>query len=498
MTQGFKKFKWTLSELTTELKTGKHDSLCEMLTINPVRKYNHSIYFDIDLYTDKNVSGTKLIISKAEMVCGALNIIFDADIFNINKFTLTYGNKFVPDKKQYKQSLHMISNEYFVHGISTMKLIANRVINLIRDDVVFVDSRVYNSNQIFRLPYVEKYRNADKKYDPNGELISSTMRILYFDSDKYKTYSISEITETLINSVLINNISDKIRLGYNTPKHLITRFGYYMPNNNTSNLLSAKFYRKIKPNTPFMVYIGSPRGSGYNSSIKYSRQEIKLIHRHVSELKLYPIIHESYGNTLNKLSDNLVIGSIVRKSKILNKIGRSTTKFRGSLVIHIHNGIISDNLMYKQNIEILREVASMFPDIDYALELNVSKKYNENVLMLLYKLFTSINDDKIHKNISLCVDTAHFWGLGIDITTVKKSEDFFDILLSDFRVNVVHLNVPKKPFGQIIDRHGSYFEFDNQKLIRSWIKYFNTYELYQIFETYTDKDMKQLENDLDF
>jgi len=56
----------------------------------------------------------------------------------------------------------------------------------------------------------------------------------------------------------------------------------------------------------------------------------------------------------------------------------------------------------------------------------------------------------------VCMDTAHLWGFGIDISTPKKVKDFekeLEHTLEDINVPIVHFNDSKVKLGSLLDRH---------------------------------------------
>ncbi len=56
----------------------------------------------------------------------------------------------------------------------------------------------------------------------------------------------------------------------------------------------------------------------------------------------------------------------------------------------------------------------------------------------------------------VCIDTAHLWGYGIDISTQKKVEEFEKQLANtfgDIKIPIVHFNDSKVNLGSLRDRH---------------------------------------------
>lgn len=56
----------------------------------------------------------------------------------------------------------------------------------------------------------------------------------------------------------------------------------------------------------------------------------------------------------------------------------------------------------------------------------------------------------------VCIDTAHLWGFGIDISTREKVKDFETELqknLGEINIPIVHFNDSKARLGSLLDRH---------------------------------------------
>ncbi len=63
-----------------------------------------------------------------------------------------------------------------------------------------------------------------------------------------------------------------------------------------------------------------------------------------------------------------------------------------------------------------------------------------------------VNDNRVE----VCIDTAHLWGFGIDISTEEKVDKLAEELenkLSGVNVPIVHFNDSKARLGSLLDRH---------------------------------------------
>ncbi len=63
-----------------------------------------------------------------------------------------------------------------------------------------------------------------------------------------------------------------------------------------------------------------------------------------------------------------------------------------------------------------------------------------------------VNDNRVE----VCIDTAHLWGFGIDISTkekVAKLAEELGVKLSGINVPIVHFNDSKARLGSLLDRH---------------------------------------------
>ena len=116
--------------------------------------------------------------------------------------------------------------------------------------------------------------------------------------------------------------------------------------------------------------------------------------------------------------------------------------------------------------------------------LKILKKLNNNKVKLLLEMPAAkhgkfekpekINAliaavDANQKNFGICIDTAHLWGMGEDISSYKNAQKWFDLILTPNFIGMIHLNGSSVEFNCGMDVHE--IAFSDQDKIWNKIKY---------------------------
>ena len=246
-----------------EMYNNKEDNhLYECIISSMPRK----IYFDVDgrfISIDHN---KKLINLINEIIGIILNI--DDNISNPIKTNICYGEgiKSSLNSPSYKKgSFHIVVNDYYFKNQMEQKLAMNYIENLIETEDKFkplrdgnLDFKVYNKNQLFKLPFQTKVGNA---------LENSPIKQIPRDGDLFEDYLIqSHFGKNIkidVDKFLIKNMTTKIikygdgtskKMDFNSATIIQKYKNSYPPNftikpfTRTSNMSDVDYYLLCIPN----------------------------------------------------------------------------------------------------------------------------------------------------------------------------------------------------------------------------------------------------------
>lgn len=119
-----------------------------------------------------------------------------------------------------------------------------------------------------------------------------------------------------------------------------------------------------------------------------------------------------------------------------------------------------------------------------------------------YKKFSSHKNKEIRKRFKLCIDTAHIFAAGYDITSKKNIKlflDNFDKMIGLDNIELIHLNDSKNELGSKIDRHENLSGngYIGKESLLYLFKKFNKLNIPIILETPNDNiknDLKMLKD----
>lgn len=239
---------------------------------------------------------------------------------------------------------------------------------------------------------------------------------------------------------------------------------------------------------------------------KYNANIIQLFTQPLDNLKIYYkmkeylnkykieiVIHSSYALNIARPLDiySWQIRYILQQINIIMPIIGSkyiiihTGKYLNQPVDIAINNML-DNIIYiannnKKNIQILLETsAGVGTSLLYKIE-DLAKFYNK------------LNN----KYINLCLDTAHIWDSGYDISTMEKFYKFiykFDKLIGLDKIKIVHLNDSLNPLGSKKDRHQSIGKGYIGNILYDIGKFFINKNIHVILETPFKYHKKELQN----
>lgn len=218
----------------------------------------------------------------------------------------------------------------------------------------------------------------------------------------------------------------------------------------------------------------------------------KFVARNI-ELGIHPVVlHTPYLLNLASPDDKTWSNS---KRALADAISRAVPLGASFIVTHIgsHKG-----MGYEYGIKRIQEAVRCALDASnepvIALEMgsgsgnSIGSKFEE-----MADILEGLSD--VSGRVGICIDTAHLWGAGYDISTADGVDFMFDKLkrYAGFeRLKVVHLNDTEKALGSHIDRHHHIGKGNiGIEGFRAIVNYPGTQNLPGIIETPADNDLKQ-------
>ena len=220
------------------------------------------------------------------------------------------------------------------------------------------------------------------------------------------------------------------------------------------------------------IFIAGPRS--YKINLK-EEEEIKKIGK--LELNIY--VHNTYISnpwSYSSLIRNKALNSINKQLEIANKINAK------GFIIHFPKSdinLILSNLYHLINYKFSGKIFFEIPSI--------SKKYsvfhNVNILNNLY--------DRIKKEIDhnmeyfgLCIDTAHLWSCGVDISDYENTKKWLYKLTINHKNILFHVNDNTKKLGEAPDIHASLTEGSIWKKYKNNLKNSGLYAILEYAKKY--------------
>ena len=199
-------------------------------------------------------------------------------------------------------------------------------------------------------------------------------------------------------------------------------------------------YNEYGPFTAFQFFIGGPR----SSTMTKDYEAVKTI-------DLEAIVHSSYvsSGVWNAKNERHACAHIIDQLRACASCGVKT------FVLHLPKAPIEDIVETMSFIE--HEVKTRLKNCKpptIALEI-ISTKPTQNTSYetpdKLNALIAALTPIKIKWGI--CVDTAHLWGCGVDISTYGAMRDWFGAIKRPKKIKVIHLNGSLMDFGVHKDQH---------------------------------------------
>jgi apurinic endonuclease APN1 len=232
------------------------------------------------------------------------------------------------------------------------------------------------------------------------------------------------------------------------------------------NLLTMLNYAKNINADAIQIFHGSPRSLLFELKKDYNDEEIREIKGFIKANKLFIVIHSAYLINLatnNKRLFYLGAKNLIEDLRFANKIG--------IFGVVVHFGSKTDR---NEN----EAINNMVRGIEFVLEKVQGKakviletssgggNYIGKTIENIKKIYDKI-DKKYKKRICFCIDTAHIFTSGYDISKLGAFTEYMERFKKEIGIPcLIHLNDSKTPFGKTQDKHAALMEgyiFDKAK-----------------------------------
>jgi endonuclease IV len=206
------------------------------------------------------------------------------------------------------------------------------------------------------------------------------------------------------------------------------------------------------------IFVSNPHGK----YITTSTIDLDEIRKYSKNNNIEVVVHNSYATPLwtsaDKLSES--IGFITKQLDICWRsefvglvvhIPNTTNENIANSIISIYNKLLSNRTLNNNTIPILfLETPALASDDRFGSPVSLSKLFE----------FLKTKLGSIYNYIGMCVDTAHLWTNGIDVSTIENANKWllsFDNLFKSLpKKNIIfHINDSANPRGRGPDKHAA-------------------------------------------
>lgn len=264
-----------------------------------------------------------------------------------------------------------------------------------------------------------------------------------------------------------------------------------------SILSGLEYLTYIKGNAA-QIFLGSTKSSSVNAKHKFTDINIINIKKYIKSNKIFVCVHSiyllnfcksdpytNYGNVKymhDNIQHDLKYGELIGAKCVVLHLGYKLLLESSIAIINFINNINKIIKDMSNNIALaLETTAGQGTQIGYTLEdlalIWNGVKHNNKVTYLKNKAI----DNKVHcLKVGICIDTAHVFASGYDISTIDGIKDYlnkFNKLIGWRNIIVFHINDSKfqcnskKDFHQGIG-HGELFNTSNGINALKYIKTF--------------------------
>ena len=221
--------------------------------------------------------------------------------------------------------------------------------------------------------------------------------------------------------------------------------------NNTNYEVSAQIFLK----SPMRI-----------SKSKFTEEDCNNVKKYIEENNIFLVVHGQYLINFIKIDNNWAIQSVVDDIKMLNKMTPDNKKKKTGVIIHMGKNVNKESIdrcienFYKNVKKVIEETKEC--EVKLILETSTKAKngndifYNIETFGKLKEYLKNNLTDEEYKRIGYCVDTAHIFASGYDISTKETFENFMSLWDHHIGINEItlfHLNDSKENLGCCRDLH---------------------------------------------
>jgi len=216
-------------------------------------------------------------------------------------------------------------------------------------------------------------------------------------------------------------------------------------------------------NISAQIFLKSPMKVG---SCKFNQSDFDKVKTYIQENNIYLIVHGQYIINFIKKDIEWAIKSVVDDIKNLDKMTPEVKKENTGVIIHMGKNVNKEPIEkcidnFYNNV---KTVINQTNDCKTKLILETSTKtkngndifYNIEIFGQLAKYLKSKLTVEEYKRIGYCIDTAHVFASGYDISTKESFENFmslWDTCIGIDKITLFHLNDSKVGLGCCRDLH---------------------------------------------
>lgn len=215
------------------------------------------------------------------------------------------------------------------------------------------------------------------------------------------------------------------------------------------------------------------------SKCKFTQKDIDNVKNYIEENNIYLVVHGQYLINFIKTDIDWALKSVIDDIKFLDKMTPDNKKHKTGVIIHMGKNMNKEcnDKCIENFYDNVKEVITKTADCKVKLILETSTKtkngndifHNIETFGKLKNYLQSNLSEHEYSRIGYCIDTAHIFASGYDITTKTSFEQFIELWDKNIgidQITLFHLNDSKVGLGCCRDLHeqiGSGLIFSQQK-----------------------------------
>ena len=240
----------------------------------------------------------------------------------------------------------------------------------------------------------------------------------------------------------------------------------------SKGILNAIKYAEYIDGNTLQIFLGSNQTTSLKMKTKITEEQIKEVREHLQKTKTVLVIHTVYllnfcthpptHSGFKYARDNLVYD--IRLTQKLGGIG---------CVLHIgYQKDLEEKEAYKNmvdNVKFAIDETKDCPDVKIILETPAGQGSQIGINVADFARIWNAFPKSYYKRLGTCVDTAHIFSAGHDISTIEGMKAYFkeyDKLIGLKNLSLFHINDSKVPCNSRKDKHeglGDGYIFDKEK-----------------------------------